>query len=106
MIRRVLTSVQVIPLPRTFQEYDNREFAFDDELQFSSFVYEIGLVRSIDQISIALSPSSEEKNQEMCSKGDAAVAAWNALLHKSKRLFDKDGVIDMHLFNANLIIHV
>ncbi|KAF2813113.1 uncharacterized protein BDZ99DRAFT_556435 [Mytilinidion resinicola] len=95
-----------IPRLRTLEEYDNREF-FDEDIEFSSFAYQIGLIRSLDHIIIGLPRNSEQDVKDMCSKGDAAVAAWVSLLNKSKRrLFNEDRILDEHLFQTNLMVQV
>jgi hypothetical protein len=98
--------VQKIPPPKTMDDYDNREFA-EDDTDFSSFAYLIGLYRSLDAIISGIPRNSEENVERLCSGVDATIAAWLSLLSKSKRkLFKDDGTIDELLFKANMAIQV
>lgn len=86
------------------EDYDNREF-LDDDIEFSSFSYLIGLLRSVDRICIGMPRDSLEKVREMASNFDAVAIAWATLLSKSKRkLFREDGTIDELLFKGNMAI--
>jgi hypothetical protein len=88
-------------------EYDNREFAMDDDADFSSFAYLIGLMRTLDLIFIGIPRNSEENVKIMCTNADASIAAWLSLLSKSKRkLFRDDGTLDELLFKANMLIQM
>jgi hypothetical protein len=79
----------------------------DDDEEFSSFAYLIGLLRSIYLTIIGLARNSEENVKEMCTRADSSVAAWLSLLSKSKRkLFRDDGTLDELLFKAHSLIHV
>ena len=79
----------------------------DDETNFSSFAYLIGLLRSIDLTIIGLARTSEENVKEMCTRADSSVAAWLGLLSKSKRkLFRDDGTLDEPLSKAHSLIQV
>ncbi|KAF1814705.1 hypothetical protein P152DRAFT_464689 [Eremomyces bilateralis CBS 781.70] len=91
-----------IPIPHTVEDYDNREF-MDDDVEFSSFAYLVGLLRSVDHICIGMSRESLEDVRAMAANHDAACNGWVNLLAKSKRkLFREDGKIDELLFGANM----
>lgn len=95
-----------IPRPRTLDDYDSREFATDN-VDFSSFAYLVGLIRSLDHIIIGISRDSEENVKAIGANADASIAAWLSLLSKSKRkLFRDDGTLDELLFEANILIQV
>ncbi|EON62361.1 hypothetical protein W97_01583 [Coniosporium apollinis CBS 100218] len=96
-----------IPHPKTLEDYDNREFALDDDTDFSSFAYLIGLARSLDHTIIGIPRNSEENVHAICTNADASVAAWLSLLSKSKRKFFRDDrTLDELLFKANMLIQV
>jgi hypothetical protein len=79
----------------------------DDETDFSSFAYLVGLLRSLDLTIIGIPRNSEENVKEMCTRADASIAAWLSLLSKSKRkLFRDDGTLDELLFKAQCLIQV
>jgi hypothetical protein len=54
-------------MPKTLEEYDNREFAMDDEADFSSLAYLIGLIRTLDFLFIGIPRSSDENINKMVS---------------------------------------
>jgi hypothetical protein len=77
----------------------------DDEVEFSSFAYLIGLIRTLDIIFIGIPPSTDENVKIIIGHADASIAAWLSLLPASKRrLIRDDGTIDELLFKANVII--
>jgi hypothetical protein len=77
----------------------------DDEVDFSSFAYVIGLVRTLDLIFIGIPPSTDENVKIMIGHADASIAAWLSLLSTSKRrLIRDDGTIDELMFKANVLI--
>ncbi|CRK40792.1 hypothetical protein HYQ45_018228 [Verticillium longisporum] len=97
-----------IPLPRTVDEFDSREF-LPETPPFSSFAYLIGAVRCA---SLALSRTSSVKPDEVSSlhileAADSAIDGWLLLLPEDKkRTIDASGNIDELMFQAHLIIHV
>lgn len=77
----------------------------DEDVEFSSFAYLIGLLRSVDRICVGMSRESLEEVREMAMNLDAVSIAWASLLSKSKRkLFREDGTIDELLFKGNMAI--
>jgi hypothetical protein len=77
----------------------------DDEIDFSSFAYLIGLVRMLDLIFIGIPRSTDENVKIMIGHADASIAAWLSLLSASKRrLIRDDGTLDELLFKANVLI--
>lgn len=94
-------------MPKSLEDYDLREFAFENELRFSSFAYAVGLLRSLDCIVLSIPRSSEEYLNDKCLKADASVSAWYTLLDKSKRnVFKEDGTVDYLIVMAHLMIEV
>ncbi|KAI5465075.1 hypothetical protein BGZ63DRAFT_440538 [Mariannaea sp. PMI_226] len=94
-----------IPEPRTMEEYDNREFASDEEADFSSYAYLIGLLKSFDRTIFGIPRDSEANVRSICSNTDASNAAWMSLLPKRKRkLFREDGKVDELLFKASTLL--
>ncbi|KAI9923889.1 hypothetical protein MW887_008194 [Aspergillus wentii] len=93
-----------IPVSRTLQEYDNREF-MADEMEFSSYAELIGLTRGID-MALSSSSSNIQIYNSMCAKSDTSMAAWHSLLPSSKRsLIRPDGSLDEVMFKAQFIMH-
>ncbi|KAF2094421.1 hypothetical protein NA57DRAFT_13940, partial [Rhizodiscina lignyota] len=96
-----------IPKPKTLEDYDNREFALEEDTLFSSFAYVIGLVRSLDHVAAGIPRDSVEHVKEISANTDAAIGAWQSLLCKSKRkLFRDDGSLDELMYKANTLIEV
>ncbi|KAL7896819.1 hypothetical protein HDV63DRAFT_405351 [Trichoderma sp. SZMC 28014] len=100
-----------IPRPRTWQEFDSREFLSEDTV-FSSFAYLIGGVRGMaDAMSRALSlekTSSDagDSSPWVLESVDSIVEGWLLLLPESKRdIFSADGQIDELLFQATMALH-
>lgn len=106
--RKAPDLLQNIPLPRTLDEFDSREF-FPETPPFSSFAYLIGAVRCA---SLALSRTSSVKPDEVSSlhileAADSATDGWLLLLPEDKkRTLDASGNIDELMFQAHLVIHV
>ncbi|KAE8154318.1 hypothetical protein BDV25DRAFT_116266 [Aspergillus avenaceus] len=95
-----------IPRPRTLAEYDMREFAGDDSLQFSSFAELACLTRSLDLVLACRKGSNATNAHVICANLDACVLAWRSLLPPSKKeIMRADGSFDEILFKANMIIH-
>ncbi|OJJ36979.1 hypothetical protein ASPWEDRAFT_738100 [Aspergillus wentii DTO 134E9] len=93
-----------IPVSRTLQQYDNREF-MADEMEFSSYAELIGLTRGID-MALSSSSSNIQIYNSMCAKSDTSMAAWHSLLPSSKRsLIRPDGSLDEVMFKAQFIMH-
>lgn len=92
-------------MPRTLEEYDNREFAIDEDVGFSSFAYLVGLARSLDISYFGVSRASEAGVKEMCTSTDANNAAWLSLLSKSKqKMCQENGQVDELLFEASSLL--
>lgn len=102
-----LTSSQVIPDPKTAQEFDCREFA-SEETVFSSFAYLIGAVKCA-ALAISTVPkyAGKEDSAHVIQAADSALDAWLLLLPKGhKQVMTKTGEIDELMFQAHLLIHV
>jgi hypothetical protein len=79
----------------------------DEDLNFTSFAYLIGLIRSLDHTIIGIPRTSEANVKLMCTNADASITAWLSLLCKSKRkIFRDDGTLDELLFKANTLVHM
>ncbi|GJN72435.1 hypothetical protein PLICBS_006508 [Purpureocillium lilacinum] len=96
------------PVPKTMEDYDNREFdTSDDPGDFSSYGYLVGLLRSFDHAVYRLARSSEANVKEVCNNTDTCIAAWVSLLSQGKRkLFREDGTFDELLFKGHTLLHV
>ncbi|KAK7416842.1 hypothetical protein QQX98_004900 [Neonectria punicea] len=96
-----------IPEPRSLQEFDCREFAFDNT-SFSSFAYLIGAVRCI-MLSISTAPElpSKKASTQVIQLVDSIFDGWLLFLpESSKPVLAKSGEIDELVFQAHLVIHV
>ncbi|KAJ5771106.1 uncharacterized protein N7511_003157 [Penicillium nucicola] len=95
-----------IPLPRSIEDYENREFFTEYDSNFSSYAELIGLTLGIDR---ALSPGSTTDSQlyiAMASASDTCIRAWYSLLPPSKRdPIRPDGSVDEVMFKALFIMH-
>ncbi|KAM7184002.1 hypothetical protein V8F20_012401 [Naviculisporaceae sp. PSN 640] len=96
-----------IPEPKTWEEFECREFASDDT-SFSSFAYLIGAVRCAAlAISVAPKVAVKETSAQVIAAADSVVDAWLLLLPKGdKPVISKTGIIDELMFQAHLVIHV
>lgn len=103
----LLTGCQVIPDPKTLQDFDCREFASDDTV-FSSFAYLIGAVKCVAlAVSIAPKHAVKEDSMHVIQAADSALDGWLLLLPKDrKQVMTKTGEIDELMFQAHLLIHV
>ncbi|RYC64125.1 hypothetical protein CHU98_g2065 [Xylaria longipes] len=95
-----------IPIPKTLDEFDSREFGPENQT-FSSFAYLIGATRSI---ALALSAGSPDASSWLSPKTiaevDAIIDGWFLLLPKSKREVLKEGnVVDELMFQAQMAVH-
>ncbi|PNP44383.1 hypothetical protein TGAMA5MH_03989 [Trichoderma gamsii] len=100
-----------IPRPRTWQEFDSREFLSEDTV-FSSFSYLIGGVRGMaDAMFRALSLEKNsldagDSSPRVLESVDSIIEGWLLLLPESKRdIFSADGQIDELLFQAMMALH-
>ncbi|KAG5805501.1 hypothetical protein H9Q71_009905 [Fusarium xylarioides] len=96
-----------IPVPKTLQDFDSREFDSEDVV-FSSFAYLIGATRCAAQV-ICRSPkhATREDSEAIIQSADSAFDAWLLLLPKNKKpVLKADGTIDEMMFQAHLLIHV
>ena len=83
-----------------------REFAEEDEKEFSSFAQLIGLVRSLDTIFAQGRTPDFESGSALAANFDATIMGWcSLLLHSKRSLSLVDGTLDEHLFMANLWIN-
>ncbi|KAF5621104.1 C6 transcription factor [Fusarium tjaetaba] len=97
----------MIPIPKTLQDFDSREFDSEDVV-FSSFAYLIGATRCAAQV-ICMSPkrATREHSEAIIQSADSAFDAWLLLLPKDKKpVLKADGTIDELMFQAHLLIHV
>jgi hypothetical protein len=93
--------VQIIPEPRTLEEWDQREFADDVDTGFSSFAYYIGLYRNFDFCLFGKSRDTEESVKRICTCADAGVVAFRSFCSKTKRrLMAEDGKLDAFIFKV------
>ncbi|EEA18932.1 hypothetical protein TMatcc_010518 [Talaromyces marneffei ATCC 18224] len=96
-----------IPIPKTLQEFDCREFATDETTQFSSFAYLIGAVRcAVLAMSTTPKLPAKEDSLHIMQTTDSALDGWLLLLPKDKQIMNKSGEIDELMFQAHLLIHV
>ncbi|EZF36235.1 hypothetical protein TMEN_8230 [Trichophyton mentagrophytes] len=95
-----------IPKPRTLYEYDMREFADDEDQDFSSFAHLVGLTRGLDLALSGRRPNNPDPPSVVCSRVDTCMRAWCSLIPPKKRcLAREDGTIDEQLFKANMLVH-
>ncbi|EOD43637.1 putative c6 zinc finger domain-containing protein [Neofusicoccum parvum UCRNP2] len=90
-----------IPVPRTFEEYDDAAFA-DDDVEFSSFAYRIDSVRNLGKV-LAVT-SIDVLDIRAIEGADAYLVNWALHLPNSKReTISRDGQLDHMLFQAHMI---
>ncbi|KAF4428594.1 hypothetical protein CFRS1_v007450 [Colletotrichum fructicola] len=98
---------EAIPLPKTLEDFDSREFA-PDSVTFSSFAYLISAVRCAAlAISTVPKVASKEDSAQVLHSADSIIDAWSLLLPKERRnIMSKTGQIDELMFQAHLLIGV
>ncbi|GME36537.1 putative C6 zinc finger domain-containing protein [Neofusicoccum parvum] len=90
-----------IPVPRTFEEYDDAAFA-DDDVEFSSFAYRIDAVRNLGKV-LAVT-SIDVLDIRAIEGADAYLVNWALHLPNSKgETISRDGQLDHMLFQAHMI---
>jgi len=95
-------SMKRIPPPKTFSEYDNREFA-DTEIIFSSMTYLIDSIRILSAIMSTIH-SSREPGDKSLTWADAKYVNWSMYLPRCKQeIVKQNGKVDETLFLAHLI---
>lgn len=96
-----------IPVPKTLQEFDCREFA-TETTSFSSFAYLIDAVRcTVLAMSTKPALPVKEDSLRIMQTADSALDGWLLLLPKDrKQIMNKTGEIDELMFQAHLVIHV
>lgn len=99
--------MQEIPEPKSLQEFDCREFAFDDT-SFSSFAYLIGAVRcAAFAISSAPKIAVKEASPQVIHAADSIIDGWLLSVPEDRQqVMAKTGEIDELMFQANLVVHV
>ncbi|KAL7919751.1 hypothetical protein ACQKWADRAFT_315361 [Trichoderma austrokoningii] len=100
-----------IPRPRTWEEFDSREFLSEDVV-FSSFAYLIGGVRGMASamcrvLSLEKAASdAEHTSPRVLESVDSIIEGWLLLLPESKRdIFSADGQVDELLFQAMMALY-
>ncbi|KAL6897517.1 fungal-specific transcription factor domain-containing protein [Trichoderma evansii] len=100
-----------IPRPRTWEEFDSREFLSEDVV-FSSFAYLIGGIRGMASAmfrALSLEKNSSDaggSSPKVLESVDSIIEGWVLLLPESKRdIFSADGQIDELLFQAMMALH-
>lgn len=90
-------------MPKTVEEFDNREFAPDDHV-YSSFAYLIGSIRCASSaVAIAWQGSTQNMSEEAVEAVGVMIEGWFLLLPESKRqVMGKDGIIDELMFQAHM----
>ncbi|KAF5494975.1 hypothetical protein CGCS363_v009928 [Colletotrichum siamense] len=98
---------EAIPLPKTLEDFDSREFA-PDSVTFSSFAYLISAVRCAAlAISTVPKVASKEDSAQVLHSADSIIDAWSLLLPKERRnIMSKTGQIDELMFQAHLLVGV
>ncbi|KAG6354797.1 hypothetical protein INS49_003878 [Diaporthe citri] len=99
--------LEQIPVPKTLEDFDCREFA-DEGTSFSSFAYLISALRCA-ALAISISPkiAAKEDSADMIQSADSIIDGWSLLLPKDrKQVMTKSGDIDELMFQAHLLIHV
>lgn len=98
---------QQIPVSKTQEDFDCREFAAEGT-SFSSFAYLISAVKCA-ALAISISPkiAAKEDSAGMIQSADSIIDGWSLLLPKHrKQVMTKTGDIDELMFQAHLLIHV
>lgn len=94
--------MQIIPQPRTLEEYSTREFA-GEEVVFSSFTYLIDLGQILGGL-LALGTAPGEPLEPDAVAADASLMNWLLYLPKEKRLpVEEPGKVDNILFQAHML---
>lgn len=86
-------------------EFDCREFD-EEEKDYSSFAYLIGIVRGTSHTSnIATLQSDGSPTLETVTAMDSVVDGWLLLLPESKQILSSTGEVDELLFLAKMWMH-
>lgn len=96
---------QIIPPPKTLEDYETRDF--EDEIPvFSSFTYFLGLLRIAAYIwAISALPASQAG--DALTNADAMLVSWKLHLPREKQgVNDKNGAIDEIMFRAHYTLHL
>jgi hypothetical protein len=98
---------QIIPEPRTIEEWDQREFADEVDTGFSSFSYFIGLYRSFEFCLFGKPRDTEEAVKRICTCADAGIVAFRSFCFSThRRLMGESGHLDSFMFKSNFGIVV
>lgn len=97
---------QAIPIPKTLDDFDSREFAADNHV-YSSFAYLIGAIRGVSMaLSCGLSNTQSVGLPQVLEMVDTVIEGWLLLLPKSKKqLLSKTGEFDELMFQAHMALH-
>ena len=105
LTRQANLNLQTVPIPKSLEEYDTREFE-DEEIIFSSFTYLIDAARIIG----ATLPTSSEVGAPFDSvavHADARLVNWSAHLPECKKeMVNKSRSMDEMIFQAHMLINV
>jgi hypothetical protein len=98
--------IQTIPIPKTLDDFDSREFAADNHV-YSSFAYLIGAIRGVSMaLSCGLSKIENVFAPQVLEMVDTVIEGWRLLLPKAKRqLVSRHGEFDELLFQAHMALH-
>ncbi|KAH7416852.1 C6 zinc finger domain-containing protein [Cadophora sp. MPI-SDFR-AT-0126] len=93
-----------IPTPRTFAQYDSREF-HDQEITFSSLTYLLDAIRMLSH-SMSIIHSPHEPGDKALTSTDAKFVNWGLYLPYCKReIVRPDGTVDETMFFAHLVVN-
>lgn len=101
----LLTRTQIIPRPRTLEDYEARVFE-DVEPVFSSFTYLIDLTRIAGSL-LALHRLPSKDIESAVGNADAMLVNWQLHLPREKRsVVDKNEEVDEVLFQAQSLLQM
>jgi hypothetical protein len=93
-----------IPVPRSQDEYNNRDFA-DQETIFSSFCYLIDAAQILGSV-LVLYEDTSKSIERTVAEVDTSLVSWSLNLPKEKsQLVRSNGEVDELLFAAHVIIN-
>jgi hypothetical protein len=93
--------MQQIPMPHSFEEFEDQAFA-DDDLTFSSYVYRIAAIRNLGRVLQLKQVVFQD--DPIVDQIDAYLVNWSLHLPDSKKLaINGDGHVDEMLFQGQMI---
>ena len=98
------SNLQVIPVPKSLEDYDTREFA-EEDIVFSSFTYLIDAARIIGAV-LPTVDETEAPSDTAVSNADARLVNWCVHLPECKKeMISRSRGMDEMIFQAYMLIN-